>query len=227
MIAAAGSGSRLGAGGPKALVEVAGRPLVSWCLAAFAAAESVERIVIASPPGTEAELQRLAPDAVVVAGAESRSGSVASALERVETELVAIHDAARPLVTPELIDAVIARLAGRPDAAGAIAAAAVTDTVKRAHEPRPANGGFQSGEPTVASTESRDYLWAAQTPQVFRTDVLRAVLGTDPHGVAAASDDALLVERAGGKVLIEPAPASNLKVTTQDDLAVAAALLRR
>ena len=94
----------------------------------------------------------------------------------------------------------------RPDAAGVIAAAAITDTVKRAREPRPRAGEFPRGGPTVAKTESRDHLWAAQTPQVFRTDALRDALAADPQRVAAASDDAMLVEKAGGRVLIEPAP---------------------
>ena len=198
---------------------------MTWCLEAFAAADSIERIVIAAPPGHEAEVEAIAGGAEVVTGAEARSASVANALDRVETELVAVHDAARPLVTAELIDAVIAKLRGRPDAAGVIAAAAVTDTVKRANEPRPAKGAFERGGPTVAKTESRDHLWAAQTPQAFRTEVLREALAADPQQLAAASDDATLVENAGGKVLIEPAPASNLKVTTADDLRVAAALL--
>ena len=225
MIAAAGSGSRLGAGGPKALVELAGRPLVAWCLDAFAEAESVTAVVIAAPPGHESELAALAADAVVVSWAETRSASVAAALERVESELVAVHDAARPLVTADLIDATVAKLASRPDADGVIAAAAVTDTVKRAREPRPSQGDFEGGTPTVAATESRDHLWAAQTPQVFRTDALREALTADLQRVAGATDDAMLVEKAGGKVLIEPAPASNLKVTTSGDLAIAAALI--
>jgi 2-C-methyl-D-erythritol 4-phosphate cytidylyltransferase len=207
------------------LVEVAGRPLVAWCLDAFAAAESISAIVIAAPPGHEAEIAELASGAAVVAGGEARSQSVANALERVETDLVAVHDAARPLVTAELIDAVIAKLTDRPDAAGVIAAAAVTDTVKRAREPRMAKGEFAHGGPTVAKTESRDHLWAAQTPQAFRTVALREALAGDPQRVATATDDAMLVENDGGKMLIEPAPAANLKVTTPDDLLVAEALL--
>ena len=140
---------------------------------------------------------------------------MAAALERVETELVAVHDAARPLVTPELIDELVAKLASRPDADGVIAAAALTDTVKRAREPRPAKGDFPRGGPTVAQTVSRDHLWAAQTPQVFRTAALREALDADPQRIAAATDDAMLVEKAGGKVLIHPASAENLKVTTR------------
>lgn len=206
-------------------------------MAAFAASASVKRAVIAAPAGAEAEIDAAASAAIdpsggdgaleleVVAGAEERSQSVAAALSRVSTELVAVHDAARPLVEPGLIDALVAKLAERPDAAGVIAATSLTDTVKRAREPRPKKGEFERGGPTVAKTESRDHLWAAQTPQVFRTAALRDAHAADPQRLAAATDDAMLVEKAGGKVLIEPAPAANLKVTTPFDLAVAEMLL--
>jgi 2-C-methyl-D-erythritol 4-phosphate cytidylyltransferase len=106
-----------------------------------------------------------------------------------------------------------------------IAAAPLTDTVKRAHEPRPARGEFPRGGPTIAKTESRDHLWAAQTPQLFRAEALRDAHLADPQRVAAATDDAMLVEKAGGKVLIEPAPPENLKVTTPLDLRLAELLL--
>jgi 2-C-methyl-D-erythritol 4-phosphate cytidylyltransferase len=233
VIAAAGSGERLGAGGPKALVELAGRPLAAWCLDAFAAARSVGRAVVAAPPGCEDELGAAigAPSNAgeleldIVAGGASRSQSVAAALARVDAELVAVHDAARPLVTAALIDELLAKLESRADAAGVIAAAPLTDTVKRAREPRPAKGGFEHGGPTVARTESRDHLWAAQTPQAFRTAVLREAHSIDPQRVAAVTDDATLVERAGGEVLIHPSPAENLKVTTPYDLRLAALLL--
>jgi 2-C-methyl-D-erythritol 4-phosphate cytidylyltransferase len=222
VIAAAGSGERLGAGGPKALVRVAGRPLVEWSLEAFRRAESVGPVVVALPPGHERDLGE---GVATVAGGEHRSQSVAAGLARVETELVAVHDAARPLVTPRLIDELVAKLASRPDADGVIAAAALTDTVKRAREPRPAKGGFPRGGPTVAQTVSRDHLWAAQTPQVFRAQTLREAMDADRQRVAAATDDAILVEKAGGKVLIHPAPAENLKVTTPADLRFAELLI--
>jgi 2-C-methyl-D-erythritol 4-phosphate cytidylyltransferase len=228
VIAAAGSGERLGAGGPKALVEVAGRPLLAWSLVAFAEASGVGRAIVAAPPGLEAEIEALAPEGLsvqVVAGGDTRSESVGNALRDIETELVAVHDAARPLVTAELIDAVLSKLAGRPDAAGVIAAAALSDTVKRSREPRPAKGEFERGGPTVAKTESRDHLWAAQTPQAFRTAALRHAHAADAQRLAAATDDAMLVEKTGGKVLIEPSTSENLKVTTPADLRVAELLL--
>jgi 2-C-methyl-D-erythritol 4-phosphate cytidylyltransferase len=106
-----------------------------------------------------------------------------------------------------------------------IAATPITDTVKRAREPRPAKGDFSRGRPTVARTESREHLWAAQTPQAFRAEALREALDVDPQALAAASDDAMLVERTGGKVLLHPSPAENLKVTTPTDLRLAELLL--
>jgi 2-C-methyl-D-erythritol 4-phosphate cytidylyltransferase len=209
-------------------VDVGGRPLLAWSLAAFASAQGVERAIVAAPSGRWAEVRELAPDGLeleVVDGGDTRAESVGRALAGVESELVAVHDAARPLVTAELIEAVLRRLDARPDAAGVIAAAPLTDTVKRAREPRPARGDFERGGPTVAKTESRDHLWAAQTPQAFRTAALRKAHEADPQRLAAATDDAMLVEKAGGKVLIEPAPPRNLKVTTADDLRLAELLL--
>jgi 2-C-methyl-D-erythritol 4-phosphate cytidylyltransferase len=210
-------------------VPLGGRPLVGWALEAFARADSVASVVVAAPPGHEAAVEELAGslelELQVVAGGDSRSESVGRALERVQAELVAVHDAARPLVTPQLIDELVEKLASRPDAAGVIAAAPLADTVKRAREPRPAKGPAPRGGPTVAQTVSRDHLWAAQTPQVFRADALREALGTDPQRIAAATDDAMLVEKSGGKVLIHPAPAENLKVTTALDLRFAELLL--
>jgi 2-C-methyl-D-erythritol 4-phosphate cytidylyltransferase len=229
VIAAAGSGERLGAGGPKAFVELAGRPLLAWSLEAINAANTIDSVVIAAPPSEEERVAEIAKqsgvEASVVAGGAARSESVRAGLESAEGELVAVHDAARPLVTADLIDALVRKLAERPDAAAVIAAAPITDTVKRAREPRPAKGDFPRGGPTIAKTESRDHLWAAQTPQVFRAEALREALSADSQSVAAATDDALLVEKMGGKVLIHPSSPENLKVTTSQDLRLAELLL--
>lgn len=210
-------------------MPLAGRPLVAWALDAFARAQSVVSVIVAAPPGREAAVEELAGglelELRVVAGGDSRSESVWRALELVQTDLVAVHDAARPLVTPELIDELVEKLASRPDAAGVIAAAPLTDTVKRAREPRPAKGPVPRGGPTVAQTVSRDHLWAAQTPQVFRTAALREALDADAQRIAAATDDAMLVEKSGGKVLIHPVSAENLKVTTALDLRIAELLV--
>ena len=263
VIAAAGSGERLGAGGPKAFVELAGRSLVEWSIEAMRAAPSVAAIVLACPPGVRLSdphespsrgEQPVVPEApedaaaggdpaatpmIQVDGGETRARSVANALDAVETDLVAVHDAARPLVTAELVEAVAATLAADPEAAGAIAATPVTDTIKcidrvdgagkATNAPFSpddvAKGALVADQPlAIESTLDRELLWAAQTPQVFRADLLRRALksSTDPD---AATDEAALVEAAGGRVLIHPSPAQNLKVTTPLDLRVADLLL--
>jgi 2-C-methyl-D-erythritol 4-phosphate cytidylyltransferase len=192
---------------------------------------------VAVPAGFEAEVERLLGEAnpghversAVVVGGASRAESIRAALEPVETEMVIVHDAARPLVTAALLDAVVATLNSCPDAAGAIAAAPLSDTVKLAREARPRGGGHRGGAPTIERTLSRDHLWAAQTPQAFRTGALReAQEGAAASGdLAAATDEATLLERAGGKVLICESPAENLKITTGLDLRLATALLGR
>jgi len=204
-------------------VPVAGRPLVEWSLAAFRAAPAVGSIVVACPSGHVHELA--GGDLAVVDGGATRAQSVANALEAVGAELVAIHDAARPLVTPELIEAVIASLVADPEAAGAIAATPVTDTVKQATSPALTVDNTANAGLVIERTLDRERLWAAQTPQVFRVAALRAALAGDPERVAAATDEASLVEAAGGRVLIHPAPPENLKVTTPLDLKLAELLL--
>jgi 2-C-methyl-D-erythritol 4-phosphate cytidylyltransferase len=214
VIAAAGSGERLGAGGPKALVELAGRPMIEWSLAALREAASVGPIVAAVPPGPSTVLDgQIAADVVLVEGGSTRSQSVAAAMERVQTEHVLVHDAARPLVSPELIDAVVAELVADPECAGVVAAAPVTDTVKEVARGR-----------EVDRTLDRSSLWAAQTPQAFQADALREALSSTEL-LAQATDDAMLVERMGRKVLLLEAPPENIKVTTPLDLRVAELLL--
>jgi 2-C-methyl-D-erythritol 4-phosphate cytidylyltransferase len=225
VIAAAGSGERLGAGGPKAFVPVAGRPMIEWSVDAFRAAASVRSIVVAAPPGHFHELG--GHDLGVVAGGATRAQSVTNALAAVGTELVAIHDAARPLVTPELVEALVADLEASPEAAGVIAATPVTDTVKRVGPSARAALGAQetpNAARVIEGTLDRSRLWAAQTPQVFRTDALREALAAAERP-EDATDESMLVEAVGGTVLIHPSPPENLKVTTPLDLGVAEMLL--
>jgi 2-C-methyl-D-erythritol 4-phosphate cytidylyltransferase len=211
VIAAAGSGQRLGAGGPKAFVELAGRPLLEWTLEALRRAASIAEVIVAAPPGSEGRVSELG--VLAVAGGEHRSESVAKAMELAGEELIVVHDAARPLVTPALVDAVVEKLAAEEKAAGVIAAAPVTDTIKEASE-----------EGRVERTMDRSRLWAVQTPQAFRAGPLREAL-SDPEALAEATDEAMLVERHGGAVLIHSAPPENIKVTTPFDLRAAELLL--
>jgi 2-C-methyl-D-erythritol 4-phosphate cytidylyltransferase len=194
------------------MVEVAGEAMLDWSLDAFRAADSVGEIVVAAPPGQEGAIAERG--VLAVAGGEHRSESVAKALELCAGEIVVVHDAARPLVTPGLIDAVVGELAAAEEAAGVIAATPVTDTIKQASE---------AG--AVERTLDRSGLWAVQTPQAFRADALREALA-DPGSLPDATDDALLVERRGGHVLIHSTSADNIKVTTPFDLRVAELLLR-
>jgi 2-C-methyl-D-erythritol 4-phosphate cytidylyltransferase len=183
--------------------------------------------VVAAPPGLECELG----DGVrVVDGGATRAESVANALAAVETEVVAIHDAARPLVTSALVEALVGVLEANPEAAAVIPAAPVTDTIKRsapAERTKTASGpeGGPDAVLSVEGTEDRSTLWAAQTPQVFRVEALRAALAVDAAARDAATDEAMLVEAAGGTVLIHPSGPENLKVTTRHDLRLAELLL--
>lgn len=208
LVVAAGLGERLGSVGPKAFVMLAGRPMLEWSVSALRESGVVEQIVVALPEGARA------PDGCVgVRGAAVRSGSVRAALAAAapDGDPVLVHDAARPLVTPALIERVLAGLDG-VDAA--VAAAPVADTVKEA---RP--------DGIVERTLDRGRLWAIQTPQAFRRAALVNALEVDDGVLAAATDDAWLVERAGGRVRVVEAPRENLKVTTPFDLRLAEGLL--
>ncbi|MGZ4277335.1 MAG: 2-C-methyl-D-erythritol 4-phosphate cytidylyltransferase [Solirubrobacteraceae bacterium] len=208
LVVAAGRGERRGSSGPKALVMLAGRPMLEWSIEALRAVPAIEEIVVALPAGVMAP-----PGARGVAGGRERSHSVRAALAAARpSDAVLVHDAARPLLTPAIAADCLAELArGTCDAA--IAAAPVTDTIKRT----------QGQE--VVETLDRSALWAVQTPQVFRRDVLERVLAQDDAVLAAATDDASLVEAQGGTVRVVAVAEPNLKVTTLLDLRVAELLL--
>ena len=212
LILAAGSGERLGLGRPKALVELGGRSLVDWSIDVLREVDGIERIVLALPPGTRAPAGVSAVD-----GGAVRSDSVRRALASTERgDAVLIHDAARPLLTAGLASAVIAALLADDSADAAIAAMPVTDTVKRVDR-----------EGVVSGTLERRELWAVQTPQVFRRAALEGALAVPETVLAEATDDAWLIERAGGKVIVVRASEENLKVTTRFDLEVAEMVLAR
>jgi 2-C-methyl-D-erythritol 4-phosphate cytidylyltransferase len=216
IVPAGGSGERLGAERPKAFVVLAGKTLLERSLEALEPA--CDRVVVAVPPGHEDALRGgpfgPTPREDRVAGGPSRSASVRNALAAApEADVAVVHDAARPLVTPELVERCLAAL--EPGVDGAIAAARLTDTVKEA-----------SPDGRVVRTLDRAALWAIQTPQVFRADVLRRALDVDDEALAAATDDASLVEAAGGTVRVVEAPPENLKITRPEDLELAEALLR-
>jgi len=209
VIAAAGSGERLAAGIPKALVPLHGRPLFSWALDAFAGHPDVDSVVVVAPAEAVAAVQAGAgARAVVVSGGFSRQQSVDHGLAALTADvgLVLVHDAARPLVDPAVISSVVAQL--RAGAQAVIPVLPVTDTIKRV-----------DSEGLVVATVERAELRAVQTPQGFRREVLLAAHRATPD--LSVTDDAGLVEALGIQVRTVAGSARCFKITTPDDLQLA------
>ena len=226
IVVGAGSGRRLG-GVDKAFLQVAGRPLLACSVAVFEHAPEVDHICLVL---SEASLERgraLARERnwrkvrAVVPGGPERQDSVRAGLQALPgCEWVLVHDAARPLITRDLVRAGL-RLAQQYGAA--VAATPVRDTLKRV-----AGGAADTaGEGSVVeATVDRTGLWAAQTPQVFRAAVLRAAYEAAALHPGAYTDDAALVEATGHPVHVFPGLPENIKVTLPEDVAIAEALLR-
>jgi 2-C-methyl-D-erythritol 4-phosphate cytidylyltransferase / 2-C-methyl-D-erythritol 2,4-cyclodiphosphate synthase len=222
IIAAAGEGRRLGAALPKQLLDIGGRTILERSVAAFAGHERVNEVIVVLPAALAAAppdwltASRPAPGVRIVAGGERRQDSVANAFDRVpaHSDVVLVHDAARPFVSPELISRAI-------DAASehgaAIVALPVRDTVKRVE----ATGGH----PVITGTIPRDTVYLAQTPQAFLRDVLRAAVALGRSGVDA-TDEAMLAEQAGHQVHVVEGDPANVKITTPGDLEAAQQRLR-
>jgi 2-C-methyl-D-erythritol 4-phosphate cytidylyltransferase len=215
-LAAAGRGERLGADRPKAFARLGDRPLLAESLERLDASDWVEGIVVAAPPEWEEPCILLAEElgagkvASTVTGGESRSESVRIALREIpdDAAVVLVHDAARPMLTDEVIERVVGALADGWD--GAVPALSVADTIKRVE-----------GE-TVAETLDRSQLVAVQTPQAFVASVLRDALADD---VSAAADCASLVEARGGRVRVVEGDPRLLKITSRADLELVAGWL--
>jgi 2-C-methyl-D-erythritol 4-phosphate cytidylyltransferase len=187
-----------------------GRRVVDWAVRAAAAA--CEGVVLVLPEDQVGRVPLDVQPDIVVAGGATRSASVRAGLAEVPAgvDAVIVHDAARPMAHPGLFAAVLQALADGAD--GAVAAVPVADTLKRVE----ADG-------RITQTVDRSGLWAVQTPQAFRLDVLRAAHAGDPE----ATDDAGLVEAAGGRVVVVAGDRRNLKVTDPADLAILEALVGR
>lgn len=227
LIVAAGAGVRMGAARPKAFLELAGRPLLDYSLTAFAAHPSIDGIVLVVPEALLGPARALADRhpklESAAAGGERRQDSVVAGLRLIAgasgaeaDDLVLVHDAARPLVSPELIDTVI-EAAARTGAA--VPGLAPSDTVREV-------GPGPGGRIMAATRLDRDRLVLTQTPQGFRLGILRQAheRGLSAGG-ALVSDDASLVEALGREVEIVPGSRLNLKITSPEDMVVAAALL--
>lgn len=200
-------------GADKLWAELVGQPVLARTLRAVAAARSIGCVVVVARPDTLARVQELlaglALPAEACAGGARRQDSVRAGLELVEAPLVVVHDGARPLVDPAMIDEGV-RIAA--DRGAAVAAIPCVDTIKRADP-----------DGRVVDTPNRGELWTIQTPQCFRVDLLRRAHATV---TADVTDDAAMVEALGEPVWLYPGSRRNLKITTPEDLLVAEALLR-
>lgn len=219
LIAAAGSGRRMGAAGNKLLLEVAGRPVLAWTLDAALACEAIRWIGIVGQPVDADPIAAIVaaaqPDRPVewILGGDTRQESVSRGLAALPdgAEGVLIHDGARCLVEPELLERCVEAVAA---GAAVIAATPVTDTIKQVDS----NG-------TITATPDRSALWAAQTPQGFPVAQLRQAHATATAEGWSVTDDAALFERLGLPVQVLQAPPSNIKLTTPFDLTIAEAVL--
>ena len=224
IVVAGGSGERFGDPRGKQFVELCGLPMVAWSLVAFDRAPSVREIVIVCAPERlsvmcDDVLERVAlsKPVILAPSGETRQDSVYSGLRAApaDLEFVAVHDAARPLVDPELVERAIACVRTDTSLAGAILAIPCTSTLK-----------VVSGT-MIVSTPARDLYWEAQTPQVFRREVLMAAHRRARREGIVGTDDAALVERAGGAVAVVESTRDNIKVTLPEDLALAETMLER
>lgn len=218
IIVAAGSGTRLGHPEPKAFVELGGRPLLYYSLRTLRDVAPVAEVIVAIPPGKEESARHVAQRAGLsvplrlTAGGAERQDSVAIALSLAgpESGVVVVHDAARPFAPATLFTACIEAAAR---SGGAIAAIAVADTLKEA------------AESVIIATRPRQGLFAAQTPQAFRQELLIAGHRLGAAQPQPATDDSFLVEGLGTKVEIVAGSPLNFKITTPEDLRIARALI--
>lgn len=214
IILAGGTGDRFGREGGKQLVEIAGKPVLTWSAEAFDAVADVGLIVIVCPPDRQEEYLKRAIDpfpfvtpVTMAPSGPTRQESAFAGLEFVpdEFEFVVLHDGARPLVTPELIEHTIAIVKGNIDCDGAVVAHPAIDTLKVVE-----NG-------VVVGTPDRNVFWNAQTPQVFRHGIYRRAHAAALSDGFVGTDDSSLIERLGGHVLVVEGPRDNLKLTVPED----------
>ncbi len=215
LVPCAGTGSRAGTPGPKQYERIAGQPMVWHTLAAFGAVKRIARTVVVVAPG-DGFFERNPTSALVVpCGGATRASSVANGLYELtragasEQDWVLVHDAARCLVTPQLIDSLID--ACIPDEVGGLLAQRLPDTLKREQEGR------------VAETIDRDDKWLAQTPQMFRIGMLMHAL---EKAGGQVTDEAAAIEALGHRPLLVPGGTQNFKVTWPDDFAMAESVLK-
>ena len=223
IILAGGTGERFGKGGGKQLVEIGGKPILTWSVEAFDAVGDIGLIVIVCPAERQGEYLSKAVDPfsfatpiVVAAAGSTRQESAFSGLELVpeEFEYVVMHDGARPLISADLIAHTIATLKGNIDADGAVVAHPAIDTLKVVE-----NG-------VIVGTPDRSVFWNAQTPQVFRAGIYRRAHASALSDGFVGTDDSSLIERLGGRVLVVEGKRDNIKLTVPEDYLMLVAAVR-
>lgn len=225
IIVAGGAGERFGSSSGKQLALVAGRPMLARTVEVFEGVEMVDSIVVVTHPERVEEYasalradSEFAKVCAIVAGGDTRQESVAAGMAAVpkETDIVAVHDGARPLVTSDIVVAVLEALLADDGIDGAAAGYPVFDSV---HEV--GDGGC------VRSSLNRSAVWAAQTPQAFRYSVLEGALRSAQADGFVATDDVALVSKYGGTVTMVHGRRDNVKVTLAEDVAFAEWVLSR
>lgn len=223
IILAGGTGERFGKEGGKQLVEIGGKPILTWSVEAFDAVGDIGLIVIVCPAECQGEYLSKAVDPfsfatpiVVAAAGSTRQESAFSGLELVpeEFEYVVMHDGARPLISADLIAHTIATLKGNIDADGAVVAHPAIDTLKVVE-----NG-------VIVGTPDRSVFWNAQTPQVFRAGIYRRAHASALSDGFVGTDDSSLIERLGGRVLVVEGKRDNIKLTVPEDYLMLVAAVR-
>lgn len=213
IIAAAGLGERAGSAGEpvKQFRDLGGRPVIEWSAELFRKV-GCDPIVLVVPATHVAELQKqMSPGSIVTSGGSTRQESVALGLDQIDSEHVLVHDGARPLATEALVHRVIA---GLSDHDAVVPGLPVSETLK-----------ISDGR-TVTGTVDRDSMWAIQTPQGFRTSVLRTAHERAADEGALTTDDAGLIERYGGKVALVPGQRTNIKITHAEDFDLALLIVK-
>ena len=223
IILAGGTGERFGNEGGKQLVEIGGKPILTWSVEAFDAVGDIGLIVIVCPAERQGEYLSKAVDPfsfatpiVVAAAGSTRQESAFSGLELVpeEFEYVVMHDGARPLISADLIAHTIATLKGNIDADGAVVAHPAIDTLQV----------VEIG--VIVGTPDRSVFWNAQTPQVFRAGIYRRAHASALSDGFVGTDDSSLIERLGGRVLVVEGKRDNIKLTVPEDYLMLVAAVR-
>lgn len=219
VIAAGGSGSRLGVEGGKQLLEIESRPVVSWTIDAIAAADEVSRIVVICDPDRVEEYAAAIFETVttekdleLVSGGQSRQESVARGLNYTDdADFILIHDGARPLISPESVSGMIALMLDNDNEYdGVVAGHPSVDTIKIVDE-----------HDIVKATVDRSEYWMVQTPQIFKAAMVRAAYTQAAQESFVGTDDSSLVEHIGGRVRMYETSRNNIKITLADDVTFA------